>query len=197
MMYKVTTGQDRCSKFHSHFDFGRVSTIGFPIPVRLHTDGLVQDCSNSIANALELLQSCTKPSISRLNRCSVQLADSPATVTVPLCWAATNCAGVSVVAVSTCAVELVPWVATRVVVAWPATISCTVIWGAEARTPVRTAWLRAPRVVWKGEELFNEIVMLKKIVETQDGETGRQNGTSIIHLPTINFADIPFYSTFQ
>ena len=27
-------------------------------------DGLVQDCSNSIANALELLQSCTKPSIS-------------------------------------------------------------------------------------------------------------------------------------
>ena len=25
-------------------------------------DGLVQDCSNSIANALELLQSCPKPS---------------------------------------------------------------------------------------------------------------------------------------
>ena len=24
-----------------------------------HIDGLVQDCSNSIANALELLQSCT------------------------------------------------------------------------------------------------------------------------------------------
>ena len=29
-------------------------------------DGLVQDCSNSIANALELLQSCTKPTISSL-----------------------------------------------------------------------------------------------------------------------------------
>ena len=29
-----------------------------------HVDGLVQDCSNSIAIALELLQSCTKPSIS-------------------------------------------------------------------------------------------------------------------------------------
>ena len=29
-----------------------------------YIDGLVQDCSNSIANALELLQSCTKPSIS-------------------------------------------------------------------------------------------------------------------------------------
>ena len=27
-------------------------------------DCLVQDCSNSIANALELLQSCTKPLIS-------------------------------------------------------------------------------------------------------------------------------------
>ena len=26
-------------------------------------DGLVQNCSNSIANALKLLQSCTKPSI--------------------------------------------------------------------------------------------------------------------------------------
>ena len=29
-----------------------------------HIDGLVQNCSYSIANALELLQSCTKPSIS-------------------------------------------------------------------------------------------------------------------------------------
>ena len=28
-----------------------------------YIDGLLQDCSNSIANALELLQSCTKPSI--------------------------------------------------------------------------------------------------------------------------------------
>ena len=28
-----------------------------------HIDGLVQNCSNSIANALELLQSRTKPSI--------------------------------------------------------------------------------------------------------------------------------------
>ena len=29
----------------------------------LYIDGLVQNCSNSTANALELLQSCTKPSI--------------------------------------------------------------------------------------------------------------------------------------
>ena len=28
-------------------------------------DGLVQDCSNSIANAMELLQPCTKPSIQK------------------------------------------------------------------------------------------------------------------------------------
>ena len=32
-------------------------------PVYYHIDGLVQDCSNSIANTLQLLQSCTKPSI--------------------------------------------------------------------------------------------------------------------------------------
>ena len=30
---------------------------------KYHFDGLAQDCSNSIANALELLQSCTKPLI--------------------------------------------------------------------------------------------------------------------------------------
>ena len=29
----------------------------------LDIEGLAQDCSNSIANALELLQSCTKPLI--------------------------------------------------------------------------------------------------------------------------------------
>ena len=29
----------------------------------LYIDSLAQDCSNSIANALELLQSCTNPSI--------------------------------------------------------------------------------------------------------------------------------------
>ena len=28
-----------------------------------HIDGLVQDCSNSSVQAMELLQSCTKPSI--------------------------------------------------------------------------------------------------------------------------------------
>ena len=32
-----------------------------------HIDGLVQDCSISIANTLEILQSCTKPSIYHLS----------------------------------------------------------------------------------------------------------------------------------
>ena len=33
-----------------------------------HIDGLVQDCSNSIANALELLQSCAKHSRNYMDR---------------------------------------------------------------------------------------------------------------------------------
>ena len=33
------------------------------IKTNLHFDGLAQDCSNSIALAMELLESCTKPSI--------------------------------------------------------------------------------------------------------------------------------------
>ena len=28
---------------------------------QVYVDGLVQDCNKSVANALELLQSCTKP----------------------------------------------------------------------------------------------------------------------------------------
>ena len=35
----------------------------------VHIDGLAQDCSNSIANAHELLQSCTKPSIWCITNC--------------------------------------------------------------------------------------------------------------------------------
>ena len=34
-----------------------------PVNFAVSLSGLVQDCSNSIANALKLLQSCTKPSI--------------------------------------------------------------------------------------------------------------------------------------
>ena len=39
-----------------------------------HIGGLVQDCSNSIANALELLQSCTKPSLWFIN--TLRLGDA-------------------------------------------------------------------------------------------------------------------------
>ena len=37
----------------------------------LNLDGLAQDCSNSIANALELLQSCIKPSIYAIKKVMV------------------------------------------------------------------------------------------------------------------------------
>ena len=43
--------------------YGRYGTINSSELQQAHIDGLVQDCSNSIANALELLQSCAKPSI--------------------------------------------------------------------------------------------------------------------------------------
>ena len=44
----------------------------------VHIDGLVQDCSNSIANALELLQSCTKPSTYGLSQITKGIPlDSP------------------------------------------------------------------------------------------------------------------------
>ena len=37
-------------------------TLGMGIKCLPYIDGLVQNCSNSIANALELLQPCTKSS---------------------------------------------------------------------------------------------------------------------------------------
>ena len=52
------------------FGFGATYIRGMTVTIFLvnwldpfHIDGLMQDCSNSIANALELLQSCAKPSI--------------------------------------------------------------------------------------------------------------------------------------
>ena len=38
------------------------------------TDGLVQDCSNSIANALEILQSCTQSSIYKIAWRSIHIS---------------------------------------------------------------------------------------------------------------------------
>ena len=42
-----------------------------------HFDGLAQDCSNSIANALELLKSCTKPSICSYSFLATTMAACP------------------------------------------------------------------------------------------------------------------------
>ena len=40
-----------------------ISDAFFRYRINRHVDGLVQDYSNTIADVLELLQSCTKPSI--------------------------------------------------------------------------------------------------------------------------------------
>ena len=53
-------------KFGSSEDVNNISHIsdkGHSQAKGLHIDSLLQDCSNSIANALELLQSCAKLSI--------------------------------------------------------------------------------------------------------------------------------------
>ena len=39
------------------------SALLLEVEIKYFLSGLVQDCSNPIANALELLQSCTKPFI--------------------------------------------------------------------------------------------------------------------------------------
>ena len=49
-----------------------------------HVDGLVQDCSNFSAVAMELLQSCTKPSISYLHFISSFNTAAKAVETLPL-----------------------------------------------------------------------------------------------------------------
>ena len=60
-----------------------------------HINGLVQDCSNSIANALELLQSCTKPSIYRLYHSPVH-THHPKKSTHGLCFVVFCCGKVLV-----------------------------------------------------------------------------------------------------
>ena len=45
------------------FDAPVISAMMIEFRSHIYINGLVQDCSNTIANALELLQSCTKPSI--------------------------------------------------------------------------------------------------------------------------------------
>ena len=47
----ITAVREMADKAHSH------------ILQLLHIDGLVQDCRKSVGNAVQLLQSCTEPSI--------------------------------------------------------------------------------------------------------------------------------------
>ena len=49
-----------------HHELGVADDVTVPcfLQWKLYIDGLVQDCSNSSALAMELLQSCTKPSVS-------------------------------------------------------------------------------------------------------------------------------------
>ena len=46
----------------SNVDFTQLYS-GFTLPSNVYINDLVQDCSNSSALAMELLQSCIKPSI--------------------------------------------------------------------------------------------------------------------------------------
>ena len=48
------------------FGHGIANTLTVTVLGREHTDGLAQDCSNSTALAVELQQSCAKPSIQGL-----------------------------------------------------------------------------------------------------------------------------------
>ena len=55
----------KCQKYESYKNFQQTicEMDTFEASVYVYINGWVQDCNNSIANALELLQSCNKPSI--------------------------------------------------------------------------------------------------------------------------------------
>ena len=55
----------KCQKYKSYKNFQQIicKMDTFEASVYVYINGWVQDCNNSIANALELLQSCNKPSI--------------------------------------------------------------------------------------------------------------------------------------
>ena len=48
---------------HSEIIYAIDKNVKIALKWKLHFDGLVQDSSNSSASAMELMQSCTKPSI--------------------------------------------------------------------------------------------------------------------------------------
>ena len=60
---RVRGHEKRCNSAQSKFMCAIIRNVHLLCHRGQYIDGLVQDCSNPIANALELLQSCTKPSI--------------------------------------------------------------------------------------------------------------------------------------
>ena len=76
LCYTLPTCMYACTQLYSVFISAR--TIGLLIKILSivlleHIDGLVRDCNFSIANALKIQQSCTKPSIYASMDCFVAL----------------------------------------------------------------------------------------------------------------------------
>ena len=69
--------QPSCQRFETQWsssDVTAMSKCSREIPQHFNFDGLVQDCSMSIALAMEILQSCTKPSI-LTSPCTYKVSD--------------------------------------------------------------------------------------------------------------------------
>ena len=64
-IFTVSPCTDRNRPIQQMSCFRKYSTLQQKMPILYiyHIESLVQDCSNSSALAMELLQSCTKPSI--------------------------------------------------------------------------------------------------------------------------------------
>ena len=64
MLWYFSTRESDPLLLGEHIHWNAHKTFNYATNMRCEdVNGLVQDCSNSIANALELLQSCTKPSM--------------------------------------------------------------------------------------------------------------------------------------
>ena len=67
--FRYFNPDDKCVWYNMNFAENYWCRFPYVIIKHLpeHIDGLVQDCSNPSALAMELLQSCTKPSICNLH----------------------------------------------------------------------------------------------------------------------------------
>ena len=64
------TSKEPINKVNRFFDTSKKVALYWDDPLLdYHVYGVVQDCSNSSANALELLQSCTKPTMYATSLC--------------------------------------------------------------------------------------------------------------------------------